>query len=478
MEPFRVLRRVYVTAIINLRSFWQQEPEPFKKFNLNSYFLGEVIVKLLKMTIHKNVMYKAIQSTIITSTLLTGSMAAYAIDAVGYYSDNNSNRVFIVDPRDMSVFAEIPTHGDQPYPIDKVGNDRVYVSTRNSESLDIIDYDGESESFMNSGIIPLKHKPRSVSYNSNTNMALVSGVRKAMMSLINVSDNSVVGVVGSPVEVGSGTITGHPFWVDDDEFLLTDRARQLVHLYKITMRGGGKKDGHVKIVLQDTMSTPGPVHHFSKIPDAKSGKDLRTFYGAADGLGADGINPSVIEIRIPASKSQINFTGRVELTGDASVMGAHHFGMHPDGKHIYIGSKEGNTFIINRKSMSIVNVVASGSGSGHTTFDAAAHIAIETNHTDTFMTVMDTDNHVKLFDIEGIATTPTDGYKSQSHTSSFDPMMPGMFYTAASQDGNLIQINAVSGEITGILELDTDGYIIQGTYDWFLGSDGSSGGDM
>ncbi|NOQ89704.1 MAG: hypothetical protein GQ549_02030, partial [Gammaproteobacteria bacterium] len=146
-------------------------------------------MKLLKTTIQKKVIYKAMQSAVVTGTLLTASMAAHAIDAVGYYSDNNSDRVFIVDPRNMSVVDVIDTHGNQPYPIDKVGNDRVYVSTRNSESLDIIDYDGTS--FMSSGIIPLKHKPRSVSYNSNTNMALVSGVRKAMMSLIDVSDNSV-----------------------------------------------------------------------------------------------------------------------------------------------------------------------------------------------------------------------------------------------------------------------------------------------
>ena len=431
---------------------------------------------MLKTTIQKNVIYKAIQSVVVSSVLLTGSMAVHAIDAVGYYSDNNSNQVFIVDPRNMLVVDVIPTHGDQPYPIDKVGNDRVYVSTRNSTSLDIIDYDGTG--FTNSGIIPLKHKPRSVSYNSNTNMALVSGVRKAMMSLINVSDNSVVGVVGSPKEVGSGTITGHPFWVDDDEFLLTDRARQLVHLYKIKMHKGGKKGGHVKVVLQDTISTPGPVHHFSKIPGATSGRDTRTFYGAADGLGADGINPSVIEIRIPAFKSQIKLTGRAELTGDASVMGAHHFGMHPDGRHIYIGSKEGNTFIIDRKNMSIVNIVKSGLGSGHTTFDAVNNIAIETNHTDTFMTLIDTNNHTKLGDIGGVASAPTDGYKSQSHTSSFDPTMSGMFYTAASQDGNLIEIDALSGNVTRTLSLDTDGYIIQGTYNWFLGSDGNSGGDM
>jgi hypothetical protein len=457
-------------------------------------------MKISGTTVRKNIFYKAIQSSVITGALLTGSMAAQALDAVGYYSDNNSNRVFIVDPRNMSVVDVIPTHGDQPYPIDKVGNDKVYVSTRNSThgdqpypidkvgndkvyvstrnstSLDIIDYDGMS--FFNAGIVPLKHKARSVSYNSNTNMALVSGVRKALVSLIDVSRDRVVGVVGDPDEVGSGTITGHSFWVDDDQFLLLDRARQLVHLYQVKQSGKGRKGGGLKIVHQDTIRTPGPVHHFSKIPGATSGRDSRTFYGSAEGVGADGINPSVIEIRVPAFKSRINLTGRAELTGDASVMGAHHFGMHPDGVHIYMGSKEGNTFIINRNSMSIVGIVESGAGSGHTTFDASANVAIETNHTDTFMTLIDTNNHIKLGDIAGVASTPVDGGKSQAHTSSFDPMNTGMFYTMAPQDGNLIEIDAISGIITRTLSIDTDGYLIQGTYDWNLGTDGSSGGDM
>jgi hypothetical protein len=56
--------------------------------------------------------------------------------------------------------------------------------------------------------------------------------------------------------------------------------------------------------------------------------------------------------------------------------------------------------------------------------------------------------------------------------------MPGMFYTAASQDGDLVEIDAISGNITRTLSLDTEGYIIQGTYNWFLGSDRDSGGDM
>lgn len=426
---------------------------------------------------------KAVNKVVIVAILSAISLSAHALDAVAYYSDRNSNRVFIVDPRSMSVVDVIPTHGDQPYPIDKVGNDKVYVSTRNSTSLDIIDYDGMG--FSNTGIVPLQHKARSVDYNSNTDMALVSGVRKALLSVIDVSTDSVVGVVGDPEEVGSGTITGHPFWVDDDQFLLLDLARNLVHLYKIERRHqskgrhGSRHQGGLTIVKQDTLRTPSPVHHFSRVPGAE-GSDTRTFYGMAEGVSAEDIRPAVLEIFV--SGRSIRLSNTVELDGpDAAIMGSHHLGMHPDGMHIYAGSKEGHTFVIDRYTMSIVSVVESGSGSGHTTFDAVNNVAIETNHTDTSMTLMDSYNHVKLGDVDGVASAmPADGLKSQAHTSSFDPQNPGMFYTAAPIDGNLIEIDAVSGIITRTLPLDDGGYIIQGTYDWNLGGSGSgdSGSDM
>lgn len=435
-----------------------------------------------KISSHATLLRKAIHKAVIAGILSTASMSALALDAVAYYSDRNSNRVFIVDPRNMSVVDVIPTHGDQPYPIDKVGNDKVYVSTRNSTSLDIIDYDGMS--FSNAGIVPLQHKARSVGYNSDTNMALVSGVRKALMSVVDVSTDTVVGVVGEPDEIGSGTITGHPFWVDDDQFLLLDLARNLVHLYKIEQKHprnghrGPRKHGGLMIVKQDTLRTPSPVHHFSMVPGAK-GKDTRTFYGMAEGISEDGIRPAVLEIFV--SGQSISLLNKTELDGpEASIMGAHHLGMHPDGMHIYAGSKEGHTFVIDRHAMSIVNMIDSGSGSGHTTFDATDNVAIETNHTDTSMTLMDSYNHVKLGDIVDVANSmPTDGLKSQSHTSSFDPQNPGFFYTATPIDGNLIEIVVGTG-VTRRLPLDKDGYIIQGTYDWNLGGSGSgdSGGDM
>jgi hypothetical protein len=200
----------------------------------------------------------------------------------------------------------------------------------------------------------------------------------------------------------------------------------------------------------------------------------------AEGIAEDGVRPAVLEIFV--SGRSISLSSKAELDGpDAGIMGSHHLGMHPDGMHIYAGSKEGHTFVIDRHTMSIVNVIDSASGSGHTTFDAAANVAIETNHTDTSMTLIDTYNHVKLFDIDDVASSmPKDGLKSQSHTSSFDPKNSGIFYTATPIDGNLIQIDAISGIVTDTLTLDKKGYIIQGTYDWNLGGSdsGDSGGDI
>ena len=89
-----------------------------------------------------NKTHKTIQITIFAIFLSSISMTINALDAVAYYSDKNSSRVFIIDPRNMLLIDEISTTGREPYPIDKVGSSKVYVSTRESDSLDIIDYDG------------------------------------------------------------------------------------------------------------------------------------------------------------------------------------------------------------------------------------------------------------------------------------------------------------------------------------------------
>ncbi len=401
------------------------------------------------------------------SVVLMTSVSAEATDAVAYFSDNNSDRVFIIDPRNMELIDEIPTTGNQPYPIDQVGGTKVYVTTRNSPSLDVIDYDGVS--FTNTGIIPLAHNPRSVTYNAAANLAAVSGTKKALMSIIDVSTDTVIGTVGNPEELapsdfGGSLATGHPFWVDEDQFLLLDRARRTVHLYRVRQRASGEW----VIRRLHTLQTPTSVHHFSKIPNAMNYLQERTFYGMAEGAPNDGIPPSVVRILVTANR--IHQTGNGELAhSDVSAMGSHHLGMHPDGIHIYAGSNEGIVHIIDRRSMLTVNTIDAGANAGHTTFDATSGVAVQTNHRDDFMSLMDMHTHTLINTVNVAGAPAPSGNLAQSHTTGFDPSNAGFFYTAAAADGNYVEVDAVSGAVTRMLPLDSgNGYIIQGTYNWDL----------
>lgn len=407
------------------------------------------------------------KTALVAGILSAGGLPAHTLAAVAYYSDNNSDRVFVIDPRNMALVDEIPTTGSQPYPIDGVSGNKVYVSTRNSASLDIIDYDGSH--FFNAGTIPLTHKPRSVTYNPAAKLAAVSGTKNALTTIIDTTTDTVIGVVGDPAEAtptdfGGTLATGHAFWVSDSQFLTLDRARRQVHMYKVWKSLGGQWH----IWRQDTIATPTAVHHFDKVPNASNWFDQRTFYGMAEGAPNDGKHPSVLRVFVLGNRLLV--TGNGDLVGpDVTKQGSHHLGMHPNGVHIYAGSNEGNMYVLNRYTLGTLSVVPTGAASGHTTFNAASGVATQTNHRDTFMSLIDMTTHTLISTVDvASATTPT-GNLGQSHTTSFDPANAGVYYTSAAAEGNYVEVDAVSGTVTRTLPLDIpNGYTIQGFYNWNL----------
>ncbi len=410
---------------------------------------------------------KFVQTAVVSAILSGTSAAAQALDAVGYYSDNNSDLVYIVDPRNMSLVDTIATTGNQPYPIDKVGGSKVYVTTRNSESLDIIDYDGAN--FANTGIVPLTHKPRSVAYNASANLAAVSGTKKAVMSIIDVANDTVVGTVGNtdplvPSGFGGSLATGHPVWVSDNQFMLIDRARRLVHLYKISQSSGGAWN----IVKTSSISSPTSIHHFASVPSASNWFQKRTFYGMGEGAPAEGKHPSVFRVFVLGNL--LLPIGNADMdASNAADQGSHHLGMHPNKVHVYAGSKEGAVYVVNRYTMGTEHIVAAGANAGHTTFNTASGLAVQTNHRDDFMTLIDMNTHSFINDVTTASTPTPSGQLAQSHTTSFDPSNAGVYYTAAAADGNYVEVDAVSGTVTRTLPLDFgNGYTIQGTYNWNL----------
>ena len=156
------------------------------------------------------------------------------------------------------------------------------------------------------------------------------------------------------------------------------------------------------------------------------------------------------------------------VSEDVTKSGSHHLGMHPDKRHVYAGSNEGNVFVIDRFSMKTINIVEAGALAGHTTFNESSGIAVQTNHRDSFMTLIDMKTHTFIKNVSVARSFSPIGSLAQSHTTSFDPKKSGVFYTAASDDGNYVEVDAESGVVTRTLPLDADGYIIQGTYNWNL----------
>lgn len=405
-------------------------------------------------------MRKTVLLISILSTLNIQSAIAHS-HSTGFYADKENNQVVTFQPQTMKLKEVLNTIGDSPYPIDKAGLEQVYVTTRNTQSLDIL----ASKSLEIGGVIPLTHFPRSVTYNKNKRLAAVSGTKKAVTSIIDTTTNEVIATVGNervsvPSDFGGSLATGHPFWLTDSQFLILDRARRTLELYEVKT-----EQGEYSISHKYTLPTPTSVHHILAAPNS-TGAQKNVFYAVLEGAPKQGIAPGIMAFELSDRKiyqRQIKLMPTTKV--DVKDMGAHHASFHPDGVHIYLGSNEGKTYVINKVSMEIVSVIDTGTGNGHTTMIPGRMLAVSTNHSDTFMTVIDLNSHTKLANIEVSPPASSNSRKTQSHTSSFDPKNDRYFYTAASDDGRIIEIDLETLSISR--EIDMPGsYPIQGTYIW------------
>jgi DNA-binding beta-propeller fold protein YncE len=381
----------------------------------------------------------------------------YGAENLAYYGDWNANSIYIFDVDNMRLLTTVDGTGDGPYGIDQQSPEKAYALTRKTESLTIVN----NQTFENDGIIPLEHRPRSTNYNPDTGLTLVSGGDKAMTSIIKVKKDKVARVIGEnvktyPGDYGGSLSTGHPLWVTDRQFFMLDRAAREIQLW------------HPKNGLLSMLHTATSVHHVFQQPAGTMKKgDERIYYAVEEGYrGDEPISPAILRFELQGNS--LVETGRVELnsidpsTYDASVMGAHHAAFRPDGKYIYVGSAEGNLFVISRKKMEVEEVIEVGRGAGHTTFLPMRDQAIITNHNDTFVSVINTKNHKWVRNVE-VADTASSEYKSQAHTSGVSLDMQ-YFYSAASHDGVFYRINLDTWNVVKTEPVDAN--LLMGSFIW------------
>ncbi len=398
-----------------------------------------------------------------------------------FYGDKVLDRVVAIDVHKMQLAGTINTQGLTPYPVDQAGTlDKVYAITRGSSSIDVI----TADSLKNLGVINLQHKPRSgESYNARLGLTLIAGANKPMTSVIDVINDTVVGVAGVDVETiqtadNGGTLSsGHPAWLSKDRFVVIDRVARVIQLYGIKKVQDTNLDYHWEITYLDEVATPTSVHHVLHRDLAQlSQYEKHNFYALAEGSAKEGIHPAILKLRLHKN-DRLTLDDSVYLDRfDAAIMSSHHADFHPDGKHIYVGSTEGHLFVINRLRMAIKRVIKTGKGTGHTRFVPARNLAIVTNHNDTFLTVINTKRHRKIKDVQ-VSGPQTQGQILQSHTNFVSP--DSMYYYAfASDNGFFFEFNLDSLKVERTLY--TGGAPVQGSFinwDYFsYGGESSSTG--
>ncbi|WP_237731589.1 YncE family protein [Bathymodiolus thermophilus thioautotrophic gill symbiont] len=332
----------------------------------------------------------------------------------------------------MTLLTDVPTNMN-PYPVDKAGNTKnLYVSTRNADSIDIIN----SETMLRTNSINLSHKPRSAeAYNESLGVVIVAGADKPMSSIIDPNTNKVVATAGEntltvpSLDYGGTLSSGHPFWFTDRKFAVIDRENRSISLWKIV----GNRSSGFSTEFLNKVKTPTSVHSFVGIKNEAS----RTYYAIAEGSPDNGIPPMLLEIKIDQEEIFINRAQ--SLYGNPEKMGSHHADLHPDGRHIYVGSTQGYMYVINRDNMGIVNIIKTGLGSAHTTFIPKRNLAIVTNHKDTFVTIINTETHKNIKNIT-VSTEQEKGQILQSHTSFVDAD-ENYFYSFATDNGTFYELD-------------------------------------
>jgi len=395
---------------------------------------------------------------------------------LAYFGDKENNLIVVVDVENMKVVTKIATGHEKSYAAEIIktkanhGNStpKMYIDNRGSDVIDVLD----SSTNTITKSIALQFHPRSIDVNKEIGLVAVSGVDKAMTAIIDSSNDTLIATVGDTTVtypttsghsyVSSGTMaSGHPHWLDEKHFVLIDRQNKSISTFKIEKNSNG--------IWQTTkineIATPSPIHNL--IPPKVHGQHGKQhgamtstiFYATAE--GAIGIYPSVLKLEF-LEGTGLSVLENLEIKKEglsADVMGVHHLNFLKDQKTIYVGSDEGNLFIVDYTTspMSIVKTVVAGKGAGHT--DEMKHgnnnLAIIINHKDKFITLMNTLTHEKVADIEVSTLTQNElgVVQTQSHPSYHFSKDGKYFYMFLTEEGSMIKVDLTTNTVIERLEI-------------------------
>jgi len=384
-------------------------------------------------------MSKSISSLILmgSAVLVTGCNFEEEIKDTSnaYYGDFSSDNVFVINLDKMKLEKNIKG-GLGPYGLEPVGHKYLVSLTRKDTSIDIIDIDKKEKVIT----IELGYQPREVTTNPSKTYTVVSGRDIAAHTLINTQNGKVVKHFDrnktkvNVTDFGGQNATGHPFFVNDNQYLILDRPSREIRLY------------HVAYGLQDILNTKTSMHHI-----LRKGDDL---FVAMEGSGTSSqfTSPGVMKIQIKYGKIIYDKTAYIE-NELVDSLGIHHINFHYDARHIYTGSNNGKVYVIDTNTMRVVDKFESGYGGGHTDFSPKHKRAVITNHKSNFITLVDVSNprNNKVLKHTKVANF-VKGPALQGHTQVIGDD-ENHFYGAATNDGKFFEVSMKTGNVTRTLNL-------------------------
>ena len=376
-----------------------------------------------------------------------------------FFGDKELNRVVIANIDEMEYSRpeyDAFTEHEITYAVDKVPhNCKAYISNRGSNAIDIINT--ESNKIIKT--INTVHYPRSAdAMNSSKHLAEVSGMDKAMASIIDTDSDKIIAVVGPNVEKdpenqpekGGSHATGHPYWLNDTNFIINDRYNKKIVMYRMQ----GKKAIRVNEV--ETLTS---VHQL--IPRKGYQGPDHIYYAVEEGSNTE--YPSIIKLKL--TNAGLTLVDRVSLQKEGLNvldMKGHHGDFHPSQKLIYVGSDEGNLFIVNYKTMEIVKTLAAGRGAGHTFMSPEEGVAIVINHSDRFVSIVDLETNTKIGDavVSSVDENLVGKTTLQAHPEYY--LSDNKFYMALTEEGKIIELDLNTYEVTR--SVDFGGKITMGAF--------------
>jgi len=358
-------------------------------------------------------------------------------------SDNDRDKLFIVDIKTMTIAHEVSV-GRSPYPVDAIGKDLVYVSTRLEKSVTPVNVSTGKAG----AEIVLPHRPRSSTAHPSKALALIGGVEVSLTSVVDTATSQRVRSVGlrdddDRRDFGGGLACGHPAWATEDSFFHLDRIARRIELYGLS----GSE-------VLSSCNLPTSPHHMEKVGDS--------FYVMCEGNRGSRIAPSVVRLELSGTSIVVlehAFLPTLPLS--YAQTGGHHLTVDEANNRVYVGTADSRLYTLHAENLALLNVIDSGRGCGHVTLCPDVGLGVTTNHTDEYMTVFELTSGRKHSEIQ-VSTPQISKKKTQGHTSKWFGST-GFLYTSAAQDGKILEIDPTSKAI--VRELHIPGaYVIQGTF--------------